>query len=447
MNEHLLELLQNKEYRRLKEQLNEMNDVDIASFIEEAPPDKIVLIFRMLTKDNATEVFANLSNEMQRRIVESISDKEIATIIEDLYIDDAVDFLEEMPAGIVKKVLSTATEDTRALINSLLQYPENSAGSIMTIEYVDLDEDMTVEDAFKRIRRTGVDKETIYTCYVTDESRRLIGTISVKTLLLSNFDDMISELMETHIVSAQTMEDQEAVAHLFKKYDLLSIPVVDRENRLIGIITVDDVFDVIQEEATEDFEKMAAMLPSEKPYLKTGVFALAKNRLLWLLVLMFSAMVTGGILTGFEEAISAIPLLVSFIPMLTDTGGNAGSQSSTLVIRGMALQEIKLKDALKVWWKELRVSLLVGTGLAVINFIRVSIQYNNNPVKTEIAITVGISMFLTVIIAKTVGGLLPMFAKLCRADPAIMAAPLVTTIVDAFSLMIFFSIAKMLMHL
>ncbi len=447
--ETLNQMLENKEFVRLRNALVAENPVDIAAFIESLPEDKSVLIFRMLPKDMAADVFANLFYEEQQSIIELLSDREIALIVNDLYADDAVDFIEEMPAGVAKKVLANASKETREQINHLLRYPENSAGSIMTVEYVDLDRAGTVEEAFARIRKTGTDKETIYTCYVTDAFRHLEGIASIRKLLLSPPDALIADIMDTHIISARTSDDQEAVAHLFDRYDQLSVPVVDTENRLVGIITVDDVMDVVREETTEDFEKMAAMHPSEKPYLKSGVFSLFRNRIVWLIVLMISAMITGSIIEHFEDAIAAITLLAAFTPMLTDTGGNAGSQSSTMVIRGMALREIKSSDFLRVLWKELRVGLMCAVVLSVINFIRISLQYSVDeyPQKQMIALTVSVSLFITIILAKTLGGLLPIAAKKLRLDPAVMASPLITTIVDAVSLIVYFLIAQRLLAL
>lgn len=440
--EALEALLDAKNYRALREVLSDTNEVDVALFIEELPVEKAVVTFRTLPKDMAADVFANLSPETQEVIIGSITDRELAVILDDLHTDDAVDMLEEMPANVVKRVLRNATPDDRALINQFLQYPENSAGSIMTAEFTDLRRDMTVEDAIKHIRRTGEDRETIYTCYAIDEQRKLDGVVTVKDLLLAHDECALDTIMDTDIISVKTTEDREEVARLFSKYDLLSMPVVDHENRLVGIVTVDDAVDVMEQEATEDFEKMAAMLPSERPYLKTGVFSLAKNRILWLLVLMISGMITGGILGRYEAAFAAMPLLVTFIPMLTDTGGNAGSQSSTLVIRGMAVAEIQPHDLLSVLWKELRVSVVVGAVLAAVNYVRLIITYPGNE---AVALTVALALFATVVMAKTIGGILPIVAKLFRADPAIMAAPLITTIVDAFSLVIYFSIATRLL--
>lgn len=440
----LMELLKGRQLRRLKEALSEMNEADIAAFIEELDSEKALVVFRMLPKEVSSEVFACLQLDMQQHVINSITDSELQFIVEDLYVDDAVDMLEELPASIVKRVLQNASADTRKLINEFLKYPENSAGSIMTAEYVGLKKHMTVEQAFAYIRKHGVDKETIYTCYVMDEKRELEGVVTVKDLLMNPYETAVGEIMDTHVIKAVTTEDQEEVVERFHKYDLLSLPVVDHENRLVGIVTVDDVVDVMEQEATEDFEKMAAMMPSEKPYLKTGVFQLAKNRILWLLILMVSSMVTGSILAKYENAFAIIPLLVTFIPMLTDTGGNAGSQSSTLIIRGMAIGEIEPGDIFRVVWKELRVGLIVGAILGLVNYIRLVIMY---PGSEMICLTVVLSLFATVILAKTIGCVLPMAAKVLKLDPAIMAAPLITTIVDAFSLVIYFQLACRLLKL
>ena len=442
--EKLSDLVEARRFRELKELLGDMNENDVAAFIEELEPEKKVVVFRLLTKGQATDVFACLEVEDQQHIINSITDNELREIVEDLFVDDAVDMLEELPATVVKRVLQNATSDTRNLINQFLKYPENSAGSIMTAEYIGLKKAMTVEQSFAYIRKHGVDKETIYTCYVTDATRRLEGVVTVKELLMNPYEETIENIMDDHVIKATTTDDQEEVADLFNKYDLLSLPVVDHENRLVGIVTVDDIVDVIEQEATEDFEKMAAMLPSEKPYLKTSVLDLAKNRILWLLVLMVSSMITGGILAKYEAAFAVMPLLVTFIPMLTDTGGNAGSQSSTLIIRGMAVGEIHLSDILKVLWKELRVGLLVGVVLCLVNYVRLLIMYPGNEI---VSLTVVLSLFVTVILAKTTGAILPILAKTLKLDPAIMAAPLITTIVDAFSLVIYFQIASHLMHL
>lgn len=442
--EELLELVKERQFRKLKETVVTMNEVDVASFIEELDSERTVVVFRMLPKELATDVFACLQVEKQQHIINSITDYELQGIIEDLFVDDAVDMLEELPASVIKRVLQNASPDTRALINQFLQYPDNCAGSIMTAEYVGLKKTMTVEEAFAYIRKNGVDKETIYTCYVMDQKRHLEGVVTVKDLLMNPYHTTLEEIMDTQIIKAVTTEDQEEVAESFHKYDLLSLPVVDHEDRLVGIVTVDDIVDVIEQEATEDFEKMAAMAPSEKPYLKTGVLQLAKNRILWLMVLMVSSMITGGILSKYENAFALIPLLVTFIPMLTDTGGNAGSQSSTLIIRGMAVGEIEPRDFFKVVWKELRVGILVGVALGAVNYVRLVVMYPGNEM---ICLTVVLSLFITVLLAKTIGGILPMAAKACRMDPAIMAAPLITTIVDAFSLVIYFQLACKLLNL
>ena len=453
--EELMDLLFTRQFRKLKDILTEMNEVDIATFIEELDSEKTVVVFRMLPKELASDVFACLEVDKQEHIINSITDYELGTIVDDLFVDDAVDMLEELPANVVKRVLKNARPDTRKLINQFLNYPENSAGSIMTAEYVGLKQSMTVEQAFAYIRKNGVDKETIYTCYVMDAKRRLEGVVTVKDLLMNPYEEIIGNIMDTHVIKAFTTEDQEKVADSFQnypkgglidsqKYDLLSLPVVDHEERLVGIVTVDDVVDVMEQEATEDFEKMAAMLPSEKPYLKTGVFQLAKNRIAWLLILMISSMITGGILAKYEAAFAVIPLLVTFIPMLTDTGGNAGSQSSTMIIRGMAVGEIEPGDLFKVLWKELRVGIIVGAILGFVNYVRLVILY---PGKEMLCLTVVLSLMVTVVIAKTIGCVLPIAAKVFHMDPAIMAAPLITTIVDAVSLIIYFQLACSLLGL
>ena len=444
VKEVLFDLVSRKQFRQLKDELCEMNEFDIASFLEELDSEKQIIIFRMLPKELASDVFACLEVETQEHIINSITDKELAYIIEELYVDDAVDMLEELPATIVKRVLQNAAPSTRLQINEFLKYPENSAGSIMTAEYIGLKKNMTVQEAFAYIRKHGYDKETIYTCYVMDAKRMLEGVVTVKDLLMNDYEVKIEDIMDTNVIKAVTTDDKEEIADLFNKYDLLSLPVVDHENRLVGIVTIDDAVDVMEEEATEDFEKMAAMLPSEKPYLKTSVLELAKNRITWLLVLMISSMLTGGILTRYEDAFQVMPLLVSFVPMLTDTGGNAGSQSSTMIIRGMTIGEVASSDIFKVIWKEARVSVIVGLILGLVNFIRLVIQYPGQP---RVALTVVLALFATVFVAKVIGGILPILAKRLKLDPAIMAAPLITTIVDAVSLVIYFQIAVELLHI
>ena len=437
-NEALLELVRSKKFRTLRQVLSEMNEVDVAAFIEELDPEKTVVVFRMLPKELASDVFACLELDKQQHIVSSITDKELTNIIEDLSVDDAVDMVEELPANIVKRVLQNATPETRSQINEFLKYPENSAGSIMTAEYIGLRKTMTVEDAFAYIRQNGVDKETIYTCYVMDNKRTLEGVITVKDLLMNPYETLIEDIMDTRIIKARTTDDREDVVDLFNKYDLTTLPVVDTEDRLVGIITVDDAVDVMEEEATEDFEKMAAMMPSEKPYLKTGVFEMAKHRILWLMILMISATVTGGILAKYEEAFALMPILVTFVPQLMDTGGNAGSQASTMIIRGMAVGDIDRSDVAKVLWKEIRVGFVCGLTLAAINLVRILIF---NPGQFKVALVVVCSMFVTVIIAKCIGCLLPMTAQRLGIDPAIMASPLITTLVDAVSLTVYFELA------
>ena len=446
-------LLKKRSFKALREALLELNEVDIAEFLGLLNGEEAVLAFRTLPKGVAADVFAELEPEMQQLIVAAATDAELAVIVEDLYVDDAVDMLEDMPANVVKRILKNATPEMRGLINQFLKYPEHSAGSIMTAEFTDLRPTMTVEQAIEHIRRTGEDRETVYTCYVVGPRRRLLGVVTVRSLLLARDSQLVSDVMEDGVISVATGTDQEEavrllarkyVAQLFSKYGLLSLPVVDKENRLVGIVTVDDAVEVIEQEATEDFEKMAAMAPSEKPYLKTGVFSLARHRIVWLLVLMISGMITGGILGRYEAAIAAMPLLVTFIPMLTDTGGNAGSQSSTLVIRGLAVNEITLRDFPRVLWKELRVSLLVGVVLSAVNFVRLILTY---PGSEMVALTVALTMLCTVIVAKTIGGVLPLIAKACRMDPAIMSSPLITTIVDAVSLVIYFAVAHRLLPL
>lgn len=438
----LMQLLEERRFAALRDALQEENEIDIADFLESLDAEEATVVFRMLKKEMAAEVFSNLSADTQKVIVDSITDQEIVGIIEDLYVDDAVDALEELPANVVKRILKNAKPETRNLINQFLKYEENTAGSIMTAEFVDLKRGMTVAEAIAHIRRTGEDRETIYTCYVTGPSRVLEGVVTVKELLLSRDDQRIEEIMDDDVICVTTTEDREEVARTLAKYNLLSLPVVDQENRLVGIVTIDDAVEVMEQEATEDFEKMAAMSPSEKPYLKTGVFTMARKRFMWLLVLMVSGMITGGILGQYEAAFASMPLLVTFIPMLTDTGGNAGSQSSTLVIRGMALSEISTKDLFAVMWKEIRVSLIVGIGLGAVNFVRLILTYPGNEM---VALTVTLALVATVLIAKTIGGALPILAKFLKADPAIMAAPLITTIVDALSLIIYFTIASHLL--
>ena len=443
MNNELMELLESKCFPRLKKRLDGMNPVDAAAFLDQLPEEKRPLVFRLLDKDLATDVFAQLAPEAGRTLVDSFSDGEAAQMVEELAVDDAVDLLGELPATVVKRILQGTSPQTRELVNRYLCYPDGTAGSIMTAEFTELSARMTVAQAIAHIRSTGQDKETIYTCYVTGPCRVLEGVVSVRELLLARDEQLVEALMDRQVIRAVTTDGQEEVAQLLSRYDLLSLPVVDRENRLVGIVTVDDAVEVLEQETTEDFEKMAAMAPSDdRPYLRTGVVTLARRRIVWLLVLMISGMVTGSILAKYEAAFAAMPLLVTFIPMLTDTGGNAGSQSSTLVIRGMTLGEIRPRDLLAVLWKETRVSLLVGVVLAAVNYLRLVITY---PGQEMMALTVSLSLVVTVLMAKTIGGVLPIVARSLRIDPAIMAAPLITTIVDAVSLVVYFSIAHHLL--
>lgn len=438
----LHQLVEEKKFRKLRSILEEMNEVDIAEFLEEVERDKVVLIFRLLPKALGAEVFACFDVDMQEYIINSMSDYELQKIVEELYIDDAVDMLEELPATVVRRVLANAKADTRALINQFLQYPDDSAGSIMTAEYIGLKKNMTVEQSFAYIRKHGVDKETIYTCFVIDEKRHLEGIVTVKDLLLNDYETRLEEIMDTNIIQAVTTDDQETVVESFNKYDLLSLPVVDHENRLVGIVTVDDIVDVMEQEATEDMEKMAAILPSEKPYLKMSVFELAKNRIPWLLILMFTSTISALILEHYGNITALFPTLVTCVPMLTATGGNAGSQTSTTIIRAMSIGDVELSDIWKVFWKECRVSLTVGAVLGIANYIRLIIMYPDEPV---VCLVIGLSLIATVIMSKALACVLPFIAKIFKLDPAMMAAPLISTIVDALSLVLYFFIAALLL--
>lgn len=451
----ILALIENKEYSKVKIILSDTNPVDVADILEELDKTSLSLIFRLLKKDEAADVFAYLDPDTQRELINSLTDKEIGHIINDLFLDDAVDFIEEMPANVVMRVLRNADYETRSQINQFLQYGKDSAGSIMTNEYVDLRENLTVAQAFDIIRQKAYDKETIYTCYVKDASRMLVGIVTVKQLLLADKDALLSSIMETKFIKAKTSDDREELASLFSKYGLLAIPVVDSEDRLVGIVTVDDAIIVLGEETEEDIEKMNALKPSEKPYLETNVFRLSINRMSWLLILMFSALLTGFIIEGFEASISVLPILVGFIPMLMDTGGNCGAQSSTLIIRGMAVGEIKAKDILRILWKEIRVAAIIGIALALFVIARVMI-FNSDPSKLVIngiqnspinlAVSVSLALMCTIIMAKLLGGTLPIVAKFIKVDPALMAAPLITTIVDALSLLVYFGFLKLFIN-
>lgn len=440
----LRELLETKQYTRLRQNLAELNDADIAAFLEELDEEEMLKVFRILPKSIAADAFAYLEVDSQQMIITGLSDKEAANIIDNLMADDATDLLEEMPANIVKKLLANASPETRRDINHLLRYPEDSAGSIMTVEYVDLKENITVREAIERIRKVGVDSETINICYVLDGKRTLVGTVALRYLLLTPEDEIIGDIMHENVISLNTLMDQEEVARQFQKYDFTSMPVVDNENRLVGIVTVDDVVDIMQEEATEDIEKMAAIVPSDKPYMRTGVLETFQKRIPWLLLLMISATFTGRIITSFEDALSSCVVLTAFIPMLMDTGGNAGGQASVTIIRGLSLNEIEFKDILSVIWKESRVAGLCGIVLAGANFIKLLFL---DRVGMQVAAVVCLTLVMTVFIAKIVGCTLPMFAKKVGFDPAVMASPFITTIVDAISLMIYFQIAASLLQL
>lgn len=447
MNEEIFELIGEKKYARLRDLLSEMNPADIAQILEDVPERELPVIFRILPKELAAEVFVEMDSQMQQLLIEAFSDTELREVMDELFMDDTVDIIDEMPATVAKRILSQTDANTRKMINQLLAYPDDSAGSIMTTEYVDLKKNMTVDAAFDRIRKIGLDTETIYTCYVTDASRRLLGIVTVKDLLLNEKTCVIGNIMDENIIFANTLDDKEEVAGQFEKYDLMALPVVDKENRLVGIITVDDAIDVIQDEATEDIEKMAAILPSDKTYFRTGVFSTFKARIPWLLLLMISATFTGAIISGFEEKLTVLPALIAFIPMLMDTGGNSGSQSSVTIIRSISLGDIEFKDIGRVIWKELRVALCCSAVLATVNFAKMWLvdylmlhTFDPGRQFAEIGV-VCVTLFFTVIVAKLIGCVLPIIAKKIGFDPAVMASPFITTIVDAISLFIYFNIA------
>ena len=445
----LLELTSQKQFRRLKELLAEMNEVDIAEFLDELEPEQQAVVFRLVPRQLAAEVFTYLENsEDQEKLINALSDKELRAVLDELYLDDAVDIIEEMPANVVSRMLRNTNAATRTQINQLLNYPEDSAGSIMTTEFVYLHPNATVEESFARIRQVALDKETVYTCYVT-QNRVLLGVVTVRQLLMSSYETRIRDIMETNVLYVNTHEDKEDVAQLFNKYDLYAVPVVDGEDRLVGIITFDDAMDVMEEETTEDFEKMAAILPSDKPYLRTGVLETWKARIPWLMLLMLSATFTGIIITKFESALAACVVLTSFIPMLSGTGGNSGSQSSVAVIRALSLGEVEFRDMVSVVWKEIRVAVLCGVCLACANFAKMMLVdrwlMNNPEVTVSVALVVCITLVCTVLCAKVVGCTLPMLAEKVGIDSAVMASPLITTVVDALSLLIYFGIATYLL--
>lgn len=444
LDDKILDLLEEKNYSEIKSILCKMNSADIAALFEDLSMVKIPLLFRLLPKVLAAETFVEMEPDAQAVLIHGFSDNELKEVLDELYLDDAVDIVEEMPANVVKRILANTDPDTRQMINEILKYPDESAGSIMTIEYVSLRPTMSVEEAIKRIRRTGIDKETIYTCYVTDDNRVLLGMVSIKDLILSEETELIKDIMDVNCISVHTLEDQERVAHKFNKYDLLAIPVVDDEERLVGIITFDDAIDVMQDEATEDIKKMAAITPSDKAYLRTSVFEIWKARIPWLLLLMISATFTGMIITSFEDALAVQAILTAFIPMLMDTGGNSGSQASVTIIRALSLGEIEFSDTAKIIWKELRVSVICGLTLAVCNFVKVLVI---DRVSISVALVVCLTILVTVIIAKLIGSTLPILAKKIGFDPAVMASPFITTIVDAISLLVYFKIATMVLNI
>ncbi len=444
--EQMNDLLKSRRYLELREMFSELNPADIAQLLEELPEEKLPLVFRILPKEDAAEVFAYFESDAQEHLIRAFSDRELKEVLDELYIDDTVDMIEEMPASVVRRILSVAPHDMRSSINQILQYPDDSAGSIMTTEFVRLQRDMTVEEAFVRIRRTGVDKETIYTCYVTENDRKLIGMVTAKTLLLADSDELIEDIMEENVISVSTHEDQESTAQLFNKYDFLALPVVDTENRLVGIITVDDAIDVLQEEATEDIEKMAAISPTDKPYLKTSAWKIFLTRIPWLTLLMLTATISGYIITAYEDALltSGMVMLTSFVPMLMNTAGNSGSQASVTVTRGISLGDIEFRDLPSVIWKELRISILCGITLAIVSFLK---MYFLDRVGFLIASVISLTLIVAVLFAKVIGCSLPMLAKKIGLDPAVMASPFITTIVDSLTLVVYFTIASALLHI
>ena len=450
-NEELTELLDRRDMKRLQQRLEDMQEFDVAEFLSEIGDNRMPMVFRLLSKETAAEVFANFDAPEQEQVINSITDSELSGILEELYVDDAVDMMEELPANVVKRVMRTATPETRKLINQYLHYPENSAGSIMTAEFIDLKKYMSVRESIARIRRIGEDKETIYICFVTSADRKLEGIVTVKDLLLAEDDTVIENLMDTNVIFATTTEDQESVAEKISDYDLMAIPVVDLEGRLVGIVTVDDVIDVMEEETTEDFEIMAGMTPSDKPYSRTGTLEMWKNRIPWLMFLMLSATFTSMILTKFEDMLAVQAGLVAFIPMLMGTGGNSGAQASTAVIRSLSLGDTEPKDAFRVMWKEWRVAAICGITLAAVNFVKVllldGMLLHNDSVTIAVAATVSVSIVFIVMFAKVVGSMLPIIAEKVGVDPAVMANPLISTVTDAVSLLIYINVARLILHI
>ena len=448
LTETIRVLLEEKKYSTLRDILTTMKPYDIAAVFEELQDEKLPILFRILPKELAAETFVEMDEDTQQFLIHGFSDSELKEVVDELFVDDAVDLIEEMPANVVKRILRQADKETRRQINELLKYPEDSAGSIMTTEFISLRPDMTAEMAIKRIRRTGVDKETIYTCYVNDDNNRLIGITTVKDLLLAEADDLVRDMMEENVISVHTLADQEEVAQMFSNYDFLALPVVDNEMRIVGIVTIDDAIDVIQEETTEDIEKMAAVLPSDKPYMRTSVWGIYKKRVPWLLILMLSATFTSTIISSFDSMLASVIILSSFIPMITGSGGNAGSQASVSVIRALSLGEIEFKSMFTVLWKELRVAVLCGLTLAAANFIKLMLfDLRGHDNAFVIALVVSLTLVGTIVMAKIVGSSLPLLSSKIGLDPAVMANPLISTVCDSLSLLIYFGVASMLLHL
>ncbi len=450
MEEKILELLKERKFSQIKAILSEENPADLVEYLEAVPQNELLLVFRILPKELAAETFVEMDPDMQMLLISAFSDKELHDMLSELFVDDAVDIIEEMPASVAKRILAQADSQTRREINQILAYPENSAGSVITTEYVDLKKNLTVSSAIKHIKETGPDKETIYTAYVTDSRRKLIGVVTAKDILLASPEQTVEEIMDDNVIFAYTTDDKEQVAQMFEKYDFLALPVVDAEKRLVGIVTVDDAIDIIQEEATEDIEKMAAITPTDRTYLKTGVFETFKARIPWLLFLMLSATFTGWIITAFESALAVQAALIAFIPMIMNTGGNSGSQSSVTVIRALSLGDVEFADVFKVFWKEFRVSIICGAALSVANYIKIILLDNlllGSGISNMVAIVVSLTILATVVFAKVIGCLLPMGAKKIGLDPTVMASPFITTLVDTVALLIYFTIASAILSL
>ena len=442
--EEILGLLEDKKFAQIREIFSEMNPADIAALLNDLPKDRLPVLFRLLPKELAADTFVEMDTDVQTHLIQGFSDSEIRSIMDEIYLDDAADLVDEMPANVVKRILANTDADTRTMINKILQYPDDSAGSLMTVEYVSLRKNMTVSEALTRVRRTGVDKETIYTCYVTDYNRTLLGIVTAKDLLLAEESDLIADIMETNIISVHTHTDKEDVAQMFSKYNLLAMPVVDDENRLVGIVTIDDAMDVMEEEATEDIEKMAAIRPGDRPYFQTSVWQTFLARIPWLLFLMISATFTSLIITKFEDALSVSIILTGSIPMLMDTGGNCGGQASVTIIRSLSLEDVEFRDIFKVIWKELRVGLMCGIALAIVNFGKMMLLHQGTVLMVSV---ISLALFCAVVVAKLIGCILPMVANKIGFDPAVMSSPFITTIVDALTLLIYFNLAVAILHI